>query len=525
MKRNLKRAVVLLLTAALFVSCLAGCGSNTASSGDGFTVTLSKPNSKSDEALNPTFERWESLSDVKIKWNKLDSESWSETLQLMFSSGDYPEVILGNLLQTADVSKYAANGVLIPLDEYINETDTPNLYNFFESNPKAKAACTLDDGHIYSLPQFFDLESQYLESVFFINKTWLDKLGLEVPETMDELVEVLRAFKTGDPNGNGEQDEIPMTFYNNHGFANLEALMGCWGKPTKSSTYDGFITMNNGKVEFTPVLDEWKEMIKFCRKLYSEGLLDKECFTHSYDTHVAKLSSSTSTVGFVWSKTNPMANADEYIPIEPLKVKGYDAKWRLNPGVTALRDLFSITTACKNPKAAMMWIDKFFTAEQSLQNWYGNVGKVFSVDDNGMFTFNEPDEGQSLGKFTNDNMVIVTPGVLHKEEIGTKVEESELWSEGIGLYDMYEKYVDFDQWPRPYYTPEETSRLSELRTDLFDLVEQKKAKWIVGSEDIDADWESYKKSLEDMGLSEYIELSQAAYDRFSKNMSEMSDAK
>lgn len=519
MKRNLKKVIVLLVAVALLVSCMTGCkDQKTASNTGGFTVTLSKPNSKLDEAMQPTFERWESLSDVPIKWNKLNSESWSESLQLMFASGDYPDVILGNLLQTADVSKYAANGVLIPLDEYINEADTPNLYEFFETNPQAKAASTLSDGHIYSLPYFFNLESQYLESVFFINKVWLDKLGLEVPKTMDELVEVLRAFKTGDPNGNGEQDEIPMTFYNNHGYANLEALMGCWGKPTKSGTYDGFITMDNKDVVFTPATDEWKEMIKFCSKLYSEGLLDKECFTHTYDTHVAKLSASTSVVGFAWSKTNPFANADEYIAIEPLKVEGYDARWRLNPGVIGTKDMFSITSACKNPKAAMKWIDKFFTTEQSLQNWYGNIGKVFTVDESGKFKFNEPDEGKSLGKFTNDNMILITPGKLYKEEIGTKVEESVLWSEGMKLYEMYEPYVDFDQWPRPYYTPDETTRLSELRTDLFNVVEQKKAKWIVGSENIDKDWENYKKSLKDMGLSEYIDLSQAAYDRYQENM-------
>lgn len=519
MKRNLTKTIVLLLTAIMLVSCLTGCGGDKTAGGQGFTVTISKPNSKADEAMQPTFERWESLSDVPITWNKLNSESWSESLQLMFASGDYPEVILGNLLQTSDVSKYAANGILVALDQYISKELTPNIYDFFEKNPQSKVACTLPDGHIYSLPRFFNLESLYLESVFFINKKWLDKLNLEVPETMNELVEVLRAFKTGDPNGNGEQDEIPMTFYNNHGYANLEALLGCWGKPTKSGAYDGFITIEDKKVIFSPMTEEWKEMIKFCRDLYSEGLLDKECFTHSYDTHVAKLAAKTSNVGFVWSNSNPMQNADEYIALPPLKVEGYEPVWRLNPGIISIRDLFSVTTACKNVESVMKWIDKFYTADQSLQNWYGNIGKVFTVDESGKFTFNEPDEGQSLGKFTSDNMVLITPGVLYKEDIGTKVETSALWSEGMSLYEMYEPFIDFDQWPRPYYSVDESKRISELRTDLFDLVEQKKAKWIVGSEDIDAGWESYKQSLENMGVSEYIQLSQAAYDRYQGNMS------
>lgn len=43
-----------------------------------------------------------------------------------------------------------------------------------------------------------------------INKTWLDKLGLKVPDTIDELYNVLKAFKERDPNGNGRLDEIPV---------------------------------------------------------------------------------------------------------------------------------------------------------------------------------------------------------------------------------------------------------------------------------------------------------------------------
>lgn len=43
-----------------------------------------------------------------------------------------------------------------------------------------------------------------------INKSWLEKLGLEVPKTWDDLTKVLTAFKNDDPNGNGEADEIPM---------------------------------------------------------------------------------------------------------------------------------------------------------------------------------------------------------------------------------------------------------------------------------------------------------------------------
>ena len=145
---------------------------------------------------------------------------------------------MGNFLQTSDVSKYASNGILLPLDEYINETDTPNIYKFFEDYPKSKAANYLPDGHMYSLPQFVEYEPQYLENTIFINKTWLDKLNLDVPKTMDDLLEVLRAFKTGDPNGNGQADEIGMSFLEKSGYQYPEALLSCWGVAAKSGAFD-----------------------------------------------------------------------------------------------------------------------------------------------------------------------------------------------------------------------------------------------------------------------------------------------
>ena len=44
----------------------------------------------------------------------------------------------------------------------------------------------------------------------WINQTWLDNLGLDVPTTTEELYTVLKAFKENDPNGNGIQDEYPL---------------------------------------------------------------------------------------------------------------------------------------------------------------------------------------------------------------------------------------------------------------------------------------------------------------------------
>lgn len=265
MKSWIKKTITLALVGIMLTMALAGCGGggNNASENGGFSVTFGKPTGLDQDMVNETLARWESLTDVPIEWAFLSGDGGSEALSLRFAAGDYPEVIMGNYLQTTDVSKYAANGILIPLDEYINETDTPNLYNFFQKYPRSAAANRLPDGHMYSLFQFEEFEPQYVENVFFINKVWLDKLGLEIPTTTDELKEVLRAFKTSDPNGNGEADEIGMTFQDGHGFSYPEVMLSCWGVAAKHGVFDSFCTVQNGVVKFAPMLDEWKEMIKY----------------------------------------------------------------------------------------------------------------------------------------------------------------------------------------------------------------------------------------------------------------------
>ena len=71
---------------------------------------------------------------------------------------------------------------------------------------------------------------------------------------------------------------------------------------------------------------------------------------------------------------------------------------------------------------------------------------------------------------------------------------------------------------RPYYSLDEANRFGELTTDIFKLVDEKKAKWIIGTEDVDADWEKYKQNLIDMGVQEMLEINQAAYDRYVEAM-------
>ena len=191
---------------------------------------------------------------VTINWVSLgDPSVMAERISILFSSGDYGDAIFGNPLQESDVSLLSSQGILQPLNSLITQENTPNLYTFFEKVPSAKAISTLPDGNFYTLPRYNGNPGDYLESPIWINKTWLDKLGLAVPATIEEFETVLKAFRDGDPNGNGLADEIPLMLFNGDSFRHMEAWLGIFGIPTKDNSFDSYVYVQDGTVTFAPI--------------------------------------------------------------------------------------------------------------------------------------------------------------------------------------------------------------------------------------------------------------------------------
>ncbi|HML45440.1 MAG TPA: extracellular solute-binding protein, partial [Clostridia bacterium] len=123
-------------------------------------------------------------------------------------SGDYPDMMeYGWRGFPGGPRGLLEEGVIIPLDGLIADY-APNLTKIYEESPDAKKQATLDDGANYYFP-FLRLEPESKAGGPILRKDWLEKLGLDLPVTMDDWHDMLVAFRDNDPNGNGEADEIP----------------------------------------------------------------------------------------------------------------------------------------------------------------------------------------------------------------------------------------------------------------------------------------------------------------------------
>ena len=158
---------------------------------------------------NLFFARMQENTGISFQFRQnTDFEKWEQRKQEIAEGEDLPDVLFKAELSASEVRDLYRDGRIIDLAPYL-ETYAPDLWKLLEEHPEWKKAITLDDGAIPALPAINTLQNN---DAMWINAAWLKKLKIEAPTTAEELTDVLRAFKDNDPNGNYQQDEIPLTF-------------------------------------------------------------------------------------------------------------------------------------------------------------------------------------------------------------------------------------------------------------------------------------------------------------------------
>lgn len=456
-------------------------------------------------------KRISSETGVNVEYECIPGNVWNEKKNLMLASNDLPDLFIGGGLSDSDINKYGKAGMLLPLDDLIQYA--PNVSAMLEKYPELKKALTSPDGKIYTLPFYDEFLPENIPDNLFINKTWLDQLGLDVPKTTDEFYEVLKAFKTQDPNGNGKNDEIPFTYRANEVYTGDYSLSGAFG----TLDVPGHIILEDGKVKFSAMENGYKEAIKWFRKLYSEGLIDQEIFTQDQSQYVSKGKSEEMIVGaFIIYADENFVGAEraynDYVVMEPLIGPNGDQQWnRYN--YSMYLDKFAITNVNPDPIATMKWIDKFYEEDISIQVHWGEVGKSLQKEGE-MYKIVEAPEGMSIDEYRFKTVPAANaPGIM-TSEMYEKIDFAVDKKKKIERYHLYDPYANKEVMPVIRFTDEELNELSTISTDLNNYVEEMKAKWITGTSDIEKDWEDYKSRLKEMNVERYVQIYQEGYERY-----------
>jgi putative aldouronate transport system substrate-binding protein len=544
-----KTISTILLALAVAASGFSGCSSangSSSSSASGSAALASDagtfPIVKNKTTLNILVQQNGTCSDfdtcdqtkavekktgITIKWTLLPSTSdASQKLKLILSSNDLPDIFLNDPGMTqSDVYTLAQQGTFIDLDSYIQKYGV-ETQKMFKKVSYSKELITYPDGKIYSLPYINDCYHCHVYQRMFIYKPWLDKLGLKVPTTTDELYNVLTAFKEKDPNGNGKADEVALEGNTSDTGSLASFLMNAF---TYYSIDDEFYVNDSGKVVIPYSSDEWKAGLEYMRKLYKDGLVAPESFTQNEDQLSGIVKSSTETVGsFVdrfshsltgWGTDAEDALSNDYVAVSPLKgTNGTQiAVWR--PYSSSHGDRFMITSACKNPDVAFRLGDYLLSQEQTEISLMGVEGKGWtkaSSDEKGI-------DGREALYHQNDNAPTNETWGVQLPMVATNDMRMSMAATGgagknleVSLYQMTKNYEPYkvaskNVIPTLYFTDDQETRLSDL-SQIEDYVKESMARFITGDLSIDKDWGSYVSELKSMGLSEYQQIYQDAYD-------------
>ena len=487
-KKNLAKGLALILAAGL----LGGCGKGSSQGENELTMHLHLFGYCVYDKSWPIFQKATELTGIEVTGTASKSVSDSDQAwNTMIVSKQLPDIITS---ATRKLDDLVDMGGLIPLDDLIE--NAPNVKKFFEDCPEALNEATGEDGHIYYIPgSLSGIDRDAVASKgWFIRQDWLKKLGLQEPKTVDDMYNVLKAFKTKDPNGNGKADEVPY-FNRQEGIQDLYQLFGAdyaWHE-----TADG--TIVHGKTE-----EAYRNAVREISKWYKEGLIDTEIYSRGQQSREQLLSNNTGGMTHDW-----FSSTGKYNDMYKESIPGFEFSAILPPadknGVVKevrSRDIlhgyaWGISKDCKKPELAMKYFDFWMSPEGRDLNAFGIEGVHYTVVD-GEKKFTDTvlnAEGGVPTYMRNQGQVeIGTVGNIAAEVAGM----NEIARAGFELYD--ESGVVKKEYKLPKLTKVEKDKITDMTSNINTYINEMEQKWILGTADIDADWDKYIKTLDEMGM-------------------------
>ena len=509
------------------------------------SVLLCKAYSNVDYSLeNNIVLKWMmEKTGVTLAPEYVSSDDFATRSSVVLSSGDYPDFFWGGQFTPADVANYGVKEkIFIPLNDLIAN------YSFWFNDalaemPDLLPIVTQEDGNVYGIPNTEVCYHCSYSKKMWINYDWLDALKLGAPESTDAFYDMLRAFKSGDPNGNGAADEIPLT-----------GSTGGWNNdpctfilnsflPFIPGDYSNYLFNDKGTIRTCATMDEYREGLRYMNKLYAEGLLDQVAFTQSNEDLIRMSSAETKVYGAAASghlgcvtDIGNYANEKPYKALAPLEgPTGRRAAVYLPQGVSN-GAMFAISDSCEYPEIAWRFLDFQYWWEADMNNHSGMEGIVWErlPEDTDLVTTGGQkaiaklisDDSYSEISLTNNVLFLRPSWMGYNHNYGwfaNELPRSE-WSHGknivdiLGLYtDLYVPYGDNASALGPINYPSETANeLSQLQTAMKTYLDNMRIQFITGTTSLDKDWDSYTANVNNSGIDQIIKIVQDGYDRMYK---------
>lgn len=549
----MKRRVVSMLLAAIMVLSLCACGDSgqdkttkapeqTKGTEAGEETTgadaTGADQTEADESLYPIVDEpitvkgvvvgrptdvrtdrivWNKVSEItgiNIEWEVVDYEAFPTYL----ASGEWPDFIHHDLTGS-QINDYGVLG-----GKFINYYDylelMPNLVKTFEDYPLIKKAATHANGEMYGLPGV-EVSATLTACRPYVRTDVLEAAGLSMPKTIDEFYNALVTLK----NKNGEAGFI----YSSSSDEN------CWGPfiyaAFGKSTNMNFDDDGTGKVIFNRTSEQMKLYLEFMHKLYAEELLHKEYLT--METAVRRELAKKGNWAFMGNEAQRLTGedfADGQFHIDcpaPFTSQYDNTQEILGKSVYRQGAGFYINKECKYVEELCKMFDIMYATEEVVEGsglhgmsfCYGleGVDWDYGPEGSGIYLLKAPESyGDVFANYQTKELIWTNSGRndalagLVTETVGNSQVRQIAFVKNIIPYqsDLY--------FPNALlsFTDDEQYVLDNKLTDIQSYYKEMEGKFITGVLDIESNWDTYCKTLEEMGVQDVIKVYQAAYDRF-----------
>lgn len=492
-------------------------------------------------------KQWEELTGIRFEWQDVPYDGVAEKINLTLSAGgDQLPDCFWNFVdgQSSNfVIQYSDQGVFIPTEDIIDNY-MPSYKALLESKEEYRKIATAPDGHIYGFPYIEEMQGLVLTpGPFEINADWLEKVGMDMPTTVDEYVEVLKAFRdAGDLNGNGEADETPLavqfgahdTFGSNDLFYRFT---GCFGQADSycggNNYADHLYLDEEGKVAFSATDEAFRKTAEFFNMLWNEGLIWNGSFeadtSLSFENSLLKQDVATVGSFSTWggkASINNIEVRNQYDSLPRLKGESGSTGFRLNYSELQDTSNTAITTNCQFPHVIGLMVEAINSDPKLAvtSNW-GAVGSVFVEEEDGFLLKPTDENGNALpqGEFADgqesarENTTPCRGSFIIQDSYYENVcsYDAPTLLEGQkanGKEEILEEYAD-SVLPKVLLTVEESSRISQIQPTISDIVDRYVVDWVLNGV-TDESWESYQSELEGAGLADLLSVWQGAVDRY-----------
>lgn len=485
------------------------------------TFTFWKPWDSGFSGFFDSYNSLEALSiveeDTGVKLNIIEvgENVATEQFNLMAAAESWTDFVDVSRYYNGGVTSAYTDDVIYDLTDYL-EQYMPDYYSqFTELNEATQKSLTADDGRIYTLATLSNAAQQV--QGLAIRKDWLDDLGLDIPKTISEFSDVMRAFYT-------QYDSSHTIYADKTGV--ISHVYGAFDSNAfgvSASMFGGSSLayyQQDGTAYTALQSDGYRQYLEWFIEMYNEGLIYKDFYTETLSSAEDEAIQTQGQTGAFHVRAEKFSVLTEYAEDEDYELIGI-APIVMNANDTYKfgdllrqtgRNSVNISTTCEDLEMALMFLNYFFTDTGYITFNFGIENESYAIDENG-----EPQYTELITEDTNANQIVAkyTFSILIGKENAAALYGA-YWQSELDAMELWTETMQSDYtMPSVSLTTEESAEHANLSGDIITFAQESILRFITGETELnDATWAEFQAQLVILKINDCVALYQNALDRY-----------